>query len=162
MLLSTRQRMQFARLAWLCCAMFTAFPTARGQSYYGSYYQPNRTKPFEAKLGSTQRQPSYLNPTRDLYNKYYYSRPSVSPYLNLDRPFSGGATAYQTYVRPEQQRREKLAQKQSAYIAQRKQQPGYTGISYGVTGTSGLGATARPKPNAYYNQWYSGKSTYRR
>jgi hypothetical protein len=129
---------------------------AYAQGYYGSYYQPSKTKPFDTKLASGHGQSTYMNPTRDLYNKYYYHRPSVSPYLNLDRPTVGGTTAYHTWVRPEQQRRQQQAQRQSAHIAARKQQPGFSGIGYGAAGRPNLGATPKPRPNAYYNQWYGG------
>lgn len=124
------------------------------QSYYGSYYQPPASKPFASAAGQSQGQPNYLNPTRDLYNKYYYQRPSISPYLNLDRPLSGASTSYQTWVRPEQQRREREAQQQAARIATRKQQPGYSGMTYGAPGTLGAGSASPSRPNAYYGQWY--------
>jgi hypothetical protein len=140
----------------LLLGLFALPYSANAQGYNGSYYQPRKTKPFETKLASGHGQPRYMNPTRDLYNKYYYHRPSVSPYLNLDRPTVAGTTAYHTWVRPEQQRRQQQAQKQSAYIAARKQQTGFSGISYGAAGRLNLGATPKPRPNAYYNQWYGG------
>jgi hypothetical protein len=148
------QRLIRSMLFW---GLFALPYPAYAQGYYGSYYQPRKTKPFESNLASGHGQPKYMNPTRDLYNKYYYNRPSVSPYLNLDRPAAGGTTAYHTWVRPEQQRRQQQAQKQSTYIAARKRETSYSGMSYGAIGAQGLGATAKPRPNAYYNQWYGGR-----
>ena len=140
----------------LCGATFCAYLALMcpgyGQSYYGAGYQPIKTKPFESNLAG-HGQPSYMHPTRDLYNKYFYTSPSVSPYLNLDRPAIGGTTAYHTWVRPEQQRRQQHVQRQSAHIATRKQQTSYSPMSYGA-GRPTLGATPKPRPNAYYNQWY--------
>jgi hypothetical protein len=124
---------------------------ARAQGY-GALYQPPRAKPMTAKLQHAPSQARYMNPTRDLYNKYFYSRPSVSPYLNLGRPTVGGTTAYHTFVRPEQQRREQAARQQSAYIAARKRETGFQPMNSPL-----LAPTPRPqKPagNAYYNQWY--------
>ncbi|HEX6960592.1 MAG TPA: hypothetical protein VF175_01900 [Lacipirellula sp.] len=128
------------------------------QSYYGAGYQPAKVKPFASQSGAGQGHANYMHPTRDLYNQYFYHRPSVSPYLNLGRPTAGGTTtAYHAWVRPEQQRRERQAQQQSAYIAARKQQTRYTGASYGAGSKVGMGAAPMVKPSAYYNQWYGGK-----
>jgi hypothetical protein len=154
MQLTIKQPSQTALCGVLSCAMVAVACAAMAQSYYGAYYQPQGAKPLESKLGQGHGQPRYMHPTRDLYNKYFYHQPSVSPYLNLDRPTIGGTTAYHTFVRPEQQRREVQARQKSAYVATRKQQTGYTGISYGAPGKVGLGATSKARPNAYYNQWY--------
>jgi hypothetical protein len=138
-------------LLWGICALPAL---SHAQSYYGGYYQQNSAKPFDAKLASGRGQPSYMSPTRDLYNKHFYHRPSVSPYMNLGRPAVGSnSTAYHTYVRPEQQRRQQQAQKQSDFIAARKRETTYHGMNYGAVQPK-IGAASKPRPNAYYNQWY--------
>ena len=160
MLLTSGRLSRWSFRIVLFCGSLAFAGVAYTQSYYGSNFQPSKVKPFASQAGAGHGQASYMHPTRDLYNKYFYHNPSVSPYLNLDRPTIGGTTAYHTWVRPEQQRRERQAQQQSAYIASRKQQTGYTGMSYGATGKIGRGAPPRAKPNAYYNQWY-GSQRYR-
>jgi hypothetical protein len=143
----------------LCCVLFGDARWMDAQSYYGSLYQPNRGKPFSSATVHSQSSGGYAkyqHPTRDLYNKYFYQSPAVSPYLNMTRPNAGGATtAYHAFVRPEQQRRERSAQQQSAYIADRKRQTSYP-PGYGAGGRPNLPAP-KPRANAYYNQWYGGR-----
>ncbi|RIK73681.1 MAG: hypothetical protein DCC67_17615 [Planctomycetota bacterium] len=123
------------------CAALLAERPASAQQGYGAYYQQHA-----AKYGG--HGPA-LNPTNYLYNQYFTSRPSVSPYLNLDRRAPAGATAYQAYIRPEQQRRQNVASQQAATIAARKQQ----GRVGGLPDRYKLGR-AKQQPMPYYTQWY--------
>jgi hypothetical protein len=124
---------------------------AIGQGY-GQYYGQNFKK-YGGQLG-TQSTDRYL------YDKYFYHRPSVSPYLNLDRPDTMSGTSYQAYVRPEQQRREATMAAQRDYIAERKREgrvgdTRYPGAIYGQSGGK-IWRTPQPTsaPSAYYNHWY--------
>jgi hypothetical protein len=140
------------------CGLAALTCSAYAQSYYGANYQPHKAKPLAGKMGGTGHgQAHYMHPTRDLYNKYFYHSPGVSPYQNLDRPRTGGSTAYHAYVLPEQQRRQREAQQQSAYIAARKRETSYHGMNYGTPVKSVVPAASKVRPNAYYNQWYGGK-----
>lgn len=90
-------------------ALVAALTSARGQiisqpsssrgsnyvDYYKSAYQQTRSPSSAAYVGT------YLRDT------YYLHRDTVSPYLNLTRPQNSGTMPnYQTYVRPEVQRRQ--------------------------------------------------------
>jgi len=140
-----------AAACW-CCA--SAQP-AVAQQGYGSYYGQNVVK-SGGQLG-TQSVARYL------YDKDFYRRPSVSPYINLDRMDTMSGTSYQAYVRPEQQRRERTMEAQNAYIDARKRAGNvgdtrYPGATYGGGGTAIMKPPPkRPSPassSAYYNHWY--------
>jgi hypothetical protein len=100
---------------------------------------------------------------RYLYDKNFYRRPSVSPYINLDRLDPMGGTAYQAYVKPEQERRQRTMQAQNAYIDARKREgrvgdTRFPGATYGGSGTAILKPLPKQSstPSAYYNHWYGG------
>jgi len=84
------------------------------------------------------------NPQQYTYNKYFYNRPSVSPYSNLMRPFNPYVPAYQTYVVPEQKRRAYQRAKQHPMQASpiRTAQAKPTKIRRGQLSSN------------YYNLWY--------
>jgi hypothetical protein len=141
-------------LAAACWGCVSAIP-ALGQQGYGSYYGQNVVK-SSGQLGK-QSVATYL------YDQNFYRRPSVSPYINLDRVDPLGGDTYQAYVRPEQERRERTMQAQSAYIDARKRAGNvgdtrYPGATYGGGGTAIMKPPAkRPSPassSAYYNHWY--------
>ena len=128
---------------------------AYAQQGYGSYYGQNVAK-SGGQLGAQ-------SVDRYLYDKNFYHRSSVSPYVNLDRldPMSG--TSYQAYVKPEQQRRERTMQAQNAYIDARKREgrvgdTRYPGATYGGGGTAIMKPMQKQSstPSAYYNHWYGG------
>jgi len=122
-------------------------------SNYGSYYSQN------AGMRGAESSSRYL------YDKYFYQRSTVSPYLNLDRPGSDFATSYQTYVRPELQRREAVDATNRAYVQQRKLQGNVGQTVY--PGAGFIGGTpndarmkpampVKPTPSSYHNHWYGG------
>ena len=136
---------------WLC--VVTNF--AGAQQGYGSYYGKNVVK-SGGQLGSQSVE-------RYLYDKHFYHKPAVSPYINLDRPDPMGGTSYQAFVRPEQQRRQATMATQSAYIDARKCEgrvgdTRFPGATYGQAGTAMLKPVPqqRTTPSAYYNHWYGG------
>ena len=65
------------------------------------------TQPYSSYYGEQLRQ--YHRPPTDpsfyTYDRYFYHRPTVSPYLNLVRPAPQGSTCYHAYVVPETRRR---------------------------------------------------------
>ncbi len=78
----------------------TCFATnAQAQSYADFY---NR------QLQESYTRPN-VSPSRYTYDRYFYKKPSVSPYSNLLRPTGPYANNYYQYVRPEQQRREQTS-----------------------------------------------------
>lgn len=122
---------------------------------YGQYYQKNAAK-YRGQFGTQSS-------TRYLYDKYFYNSPGVSPYMNLYRPGTMSDTAYQAYVRPEQQRRAAAERAQAAYLQQRKLEGNVGDTRY--PGANFVGATVgdaylKPVPavkspnSAYYNHWY--------
>jgi hypothetical protein len=128
---------------------------ALGQQGYGSYYGQTVVK-SHGQLG-TQSSSRYL------YDEYFNKRPSVSPYINLDRFDTMDGTAYQSYVRPEQQRRDNAMAAQRTYIDARKREgrvgdTRYPGATYGGGGTAIMKPHAKPvsTPGAYHNHWYGG------
>jgi len=143
------------RKALLLLLVFVCLPwssAAAQTSYsYGSYYQKNVQQPYQQFRGTSVN--SYL------FDKYYKSNRSVSPYANLNRGRSG--TGYQTYVRPEQQRREEFQTGLKSYVRQKKQsgRVGHTDYGFaqqlqsGVPNARDIPAVRKPTP--YYNQWYS-------
>ena len=95
-------------------SLTTECGVARGQAPGGSgaYFQQ---KTIASAYGGGP-----VSSNRYLYDKYFYHRPTVSPYLNLERPDTLSGTAYQAYVRPEAQRRAQSSATTKAYIQQRK------------------------------------------
>ena len=127
--------------------------SAVAQQGYGSYYGQNVTQ-SHGQLGTQST-------SRYLYDQYFYKRPSVSPYINVDRMDTMSGTAYQSYVRPEQERRQATKIAQSAYIDARKKAGNvgdtrYPGATFGGGGTAILKPPPKPTQNtgAYYNHWY--------
>lgn len=156
-ILSENIRRAFPALAvalavWLGVA---APRTAVAQNSYGQYYQQNVQR-YGGQLGTQST-------SRYLYDKYFYDTPAVSPYANINRLDTMSGTAYQAYVRPEQQRRTATMASQSAYIAARKREgrvgeTRFPGATYGQAGTAYLKPVPqrRSTPSAYYNHWYGG------
>jgi hypothetical protein len=128
--------------------------SASAQQGYGGYYGQTVSK-THGQLGTQST-------SRYLYDEYFYKRASVSAYQNLDRLDTMDGTSYQTYVRPEQQRREATRQAQSAYLDYRKKEGrvGDTRFPGATFGTGGGTAIMKPasKPvrsnGAYHNHWY--------
>lgn len=131
-----------------------AVDTAWAQQGYGSYYGQNVVK-SHGQLGTQST-------TRYLYDEYFYKRPSVSAYQNIDRFDPMDGTAYQAYVRPEQQRREATRQAQSQYLDYRKKEgrvgeTRFPGATFGAGGgTAIMKPAAKPvrTNGAYHNHWY--------
>jgi hypothetical protein len=132
--------------------------SALAQQSYGQYYQQQFKQTGGGGLGSE-------NSNRYLYDKYFYHRPTVSPYLSAVRGGDMSGTAYYTSVKPELERREAAAKSQAAYIQQRKLE-GKIGDTR-FPGSAYYGATPDPSylkpipqqkttPSAYYNHWYGG------
>lgn len=91
-------------LAAVTAACFAAVAQAQFAPYSDFY---NR----QLKVSSARPN---VNPGRYTYDKYFYNRPSVSPYSNLLRPTGPYVNNYFQYVRPEEQRREKVATSSSS------------------------------------------------
>jgi len=131
---------------------------ASAQQNYGQYYQKQFKKTGGGGLGLGSS-------NRYLYDKYFYHRPTVSPYLSAVRGGDLSGTAYYASVKPELERREAAARNQAAYVQQRKLE-GKVGDTR-MPGTAFYGASAdnaylKPipqrttTPSAYYNHWYGG------
>jgi hypothetical protein len=137
-----------------CFLLASLTGAARAQQGYGSFYGQQAVQSH----GSAAQE----NPTNYLYNKYFNNRPSVSPYINLGRADTLDGTAYQTYVRPEQERRERTMQAQNAYLDARKREgrvgdTRFPGATYGGGGTAIMKpAQKRPNttPSHYHNHWF--------
>jgi hypothetical protein len=139
-------------------AAFWAAPIAVAQvpGNYGEYYR-QQTASYGVSAG-------LQSPNRYLYDKYFYHNPAVSPYMNVFRPDTDRGTAYQSYVRPELQRRETAARSTSAAIQQRKIDNNLGGTRYpsagygsGMTGSPYVKpAPAAATPSHYHNHWYGG------
>jgi hypothetical protein len=129
---------------------------AEGQQGYGSYYGQTVTK-THGQLGAQSS-------SRYLYDEYFYKRSTVSPYINLGRLDTMGGDAYQSYVRPEQQRREQTKMAQAVYLDARKKEgrvgeTRFPGATYGGGGTAimkPLPKRPNATPSAYHNHWYGG------
>jgi hypothetical protein len=144
-----KQFVVFVAAWWLLC-LIEVLPA---QTNYGSYFTQQGVQ-YGGQLG-TQGSSRYL------YDKYFYHRPSVSPYINLARPDTMSGTSYQAYVRPEQQRRAAQYQAQSAQIDQLKRYGQVGGIhnpavNYRGSLSAGFRPPSQPSstPSAYYNHWY--------
>jgi len=133
----------YISLPWISVAAQT--------SSYGSYYQKNIQKSNQTFRGTNVN--SYL------FDKYYKGKSHVSPYANLNRRSRSG-TSYQTYVRPEQQRREAYQSGLKSYITQKKQsgRVGHTDYGFARQLQSGVPSASQiptvRKPTPYYNQFY--------
>ncbi len=110
----------------------------RFQSY--SSYQRNRSHPggvpsspysVAASPYAVTAAQYGINPSQYTYDRLFYKRPTLSPYLNMSRPSGPYVNNYQSSVKPAIAGREKKANT-------------LTG------GTQRVGANS-----AYYNQWYS-------
>ena len=84
---------------------------AQAPGGYGQYFQKKAISAPYGGVGSNSRY---------LYDKYFYHRPTVSPYINVFRPDTEVGTSYHAYVRPELQRREASAAATRGYVQQRK------------------------------------------
>jgi hypothetical protein len=126
-----------------------------GQQGYGNYYG-QKFRESHGQLGTQ-------TPQRYLYDKYFYHSPAVSPYANIGRLDTASGTAYQAYVRPEQERRQATMVAQARYIDARKKEgkvgeTRFPGATFGQPGTAIMKPVpSRPStPSAYYNHWYGG------
>jgi hypothetical protein len=108
--------------------------------------------------------------SRYLYDKYFYQRATVSPYMSLSRPGNDSGVNYQVFVRPEQQRRAAAEKASMAYVQQRKLQGniGHTEFpGAGFVGGTINDAILKPvakqptTPSSYYNHWYGSWSSNR-
>ena len=135
---------------WLIAALVMlwigALPCRAQVPLPGSYDQYYQTK-IPSYSGT-----SIPTSSRYLYDKYFYHRPTVSPYLNLGRPGSEFGTSYQAYVRPELERREAAATAQRAYVQQRKLE-GRAGETRSYMKPN---MPSQTTPSAYHNHWYGG------
>jgi hypothetical protein len=138
----------------IACGACVSRGVASAQQGYGGYYGQQVTK--------THGQIGTQSSSRYLYDQYFYKRSTVSPYLNLDRYDTMDGTAYQAYVRPEQQRREATRQAQAQYLDYRKKEgrvgeTRFPGATYGG-GTAIMKPLPKPAatPGAYHNHWYGG------
>lgn len=126
---------------------------AAGQQGYGSYYG-QQVRTTSGGLPPT--------PNKYLYDKYFYNRPTVSPYINLDIGDTDSGTAYQSYVRPQQQMRQQQRYNQAMYIDARKKEGrvGDTRFPGAMNGGTAIMKPAMKSPRsttgAYYNHWYGG------
>lgn len=137
-----------------CNAWMPCFGQVQLPNTYGQYYQ--------SKI------PSYSGPgiatsNKYLYDKYFYQRPTVSPYINVGRLDTDFGTSYQAYVRPELERREASAAAQRAYVQQRKLEGRVGETRYpgaGFVGANPGQSLMKPSlpasttPSSYYNHWY--------
>lgn len=146
-------RIQAVLLLATACSAYLFCDTSLAQQGYGSYYGQTVTK-THAQIG-TQSVGRYL------YDEYFYKRPSVSPYMSLDRLDTMDGAAYQAYVRPELQRREATRQAQASYLDYRKKEgrvgeTRFPGATYGGGGTAIMKPPTKPvsTPGAYHNHWY--------
>jgi hypothetical protein len=141
-------------IAFAACA---ADARAQAPGSYSDYYGKQLTS-FRGTVGAP-------TPNRYLYDKYFYHRPSVSPYLNVGRLDTMSGTSYQAYIRPELQRREATAAANRAYVQQRKLEGRVGETRY--PGAGFVGGTindailkpvqpVRTTPSSYYNHWYGG------
>jgi hypothetical protein len=150
---SAQVRRAVAVLLAACGVLGASRAGAQIPDGYGAYYSKN--------VGMRGAESS----SRYLYDKYFYQRPTVSPYLNLGRPGTDFATSYQTFVRPELERREAAATASRAYVQQRKLEGrvGETRLpGAGFIGGTPSAAILKPSPavkttpSGYYNHWYGG------
>lgn len=145
-------------LSLLVAGLLVALATpAVAQQSYGQYYQ----KQFKQTGGGLGTGSS----NKYLYDKYFYQRPSVSPYLSAVRGGDMSGTAYYASVKPELERRSAAERNQAAYVQQRKLEgkvgdTRYPGAAYygGTADAAYLKPIPQQKttPSAYYNHWYGG------
>lgn len=143
----------------LSLAVAAGAPTALGQySNYSQYYQKS-INPAVGRYAAS-------GPNAYLYDKFFYHRPTVSPWVTgAVRGGSAYGDAYTTSIRPELQRRAAESRRQAQYVQQRKLagNVGYTaypgaGFYGGTAGDAYLKPTpgGRTTPGFYHNQWYGG------
>jgi len=121
-------------------------PFSKPKSYSDYYRQQVRMKmtPVGPRGGAT-------NPAKFTVDKYFYHRPTISPYLNLARPNSSPTSNYYSYVLPEQKRRQAAKQRELA-------KPKFP--TRGRSNPSGTSSYNRPKSggtSSYYHNWYGGR-----
>jgi len=143
---------RFATMLFCAAVSISALaPRAVGQQGYGSYYGQ------QVRQTTGGLPPS---PNKFLYDKYFYNRPTVSPYINLDMGDTDSGTAYQSYVRPQQQMRQQQRYNQAMYIDARKKEGrvGDTRLPGAMGGGNVILKPAQKRPQsttgAYQNHWY--------
>jgi len=105
---------------------------------YSDYYKDNTAY---RRMGPSQSAASYT------YDRVFYQSSAVSPYLNLVRPGTTyGKTRYQTWVKPEQQRREAQSQPSAGRVTRPLHAPVGSPSPY----------TPRKTTTSYYKNTYSG------
>ena len=139
----TNFRQACLQLISVCCGMLVATIAVGQTPNYGAYFSQS------AGMRGVESSNRYL------YDKYFYQRPTVSPYINLARPGNDVATSYQTLVRPELQRREAAATAQMNYVQQRKLQGNVGHTVYPGAGYKPAPAV-KTTPSSYHNHWYGG------
>lgn len=97
-------------LASVAAALFSAGIVATAGAQTGMPKPQSYTDFYKQQRQQTHT--TYMTPRQYTYNKYFYHNPAISPYSNLMRPTGQYTPKYQTYVRPEQQRRAAQAQPQ--------------------------------------------------
>ena len=105
------------------------------------YKPPPSYKDYYSSRVQTARHPS-VSPAVYTYDRVFYHNQAISPYTNLMRSSDRYVNSYQTYVRPEQKRREAQA------AVEHKEWK---------SGASAGGTTGTPSPSAYQNRWYGGR-----
>ena len=97
---------------------------------------------YSESLKTYRRPPATA--ARYTYDKYFYQRPTLSPYLNLTRPSGGYTNNYYQFVQPEMQRRSAAG-------------GGGGGMVSTALPSSGGLAMPTSTGTAYHNHWYSGR-----
>jgi hypothetical protein len=140
----------FAPIRWFVLALILSLTAA--QCGRAQVALPNSYADYFKQSAVNYSTPNVPSSSAYLYDKYFYHRQTVSPYLNLGRPGTDLGTSYQTYVRPEIQRREAQAAATRAYVQQRKLE-GRVGETRAIMKPMVPGQST---PSAYYNHWYGG------
>jgi len=128
-------------------------PTTVRANPYSNYYTNRSTV-------GVPRRTWARSSARYTYDRVFYRSAAVSPYSNMARPGNYGATGYQTWVRPEANRR--LNATISGISPQRRAQ--FAPQIRAVQATK-LGHSPQRKPPArvtrpssYYNRYYGGRA----
>lgn len=146
----------------LCAAMLAA-ACLTGRPCSGQVQLPNTYGQYYQSKIPSYSGPGIATSNKYLYDKYFYQRPTVSPYINIGRRDTDFGTNYQAYIRPELERREASAAAQRAYVQQRKLEGRVGETRYpgaGFVGASPSQPLMKPSlptstsPSSYYNHWY--------
>jgi len=128
-------------IAPAAAGLLLALLFAAGDRSARAQYVPSRggySDYYRSSYKRTANPRAAINPARYTVDRMYYHNPAISPYLNLTRPSSSYRPNYFTYVKPEENRRQRAAERQ----LQR---------SPGVVPSTG---TVNRQGSAYQNHWY--------